>query len=344
MDTRSQDFSLSGPSHLTTIDWTNVHHKRSVAASLVQGVYVVERDRLQNRKGSQALESRWWEFFNFQMLRRLEDVDSSIFGAIYKFIPPASHNNLSTGGCPCYVIAFRGTIITEVDSLTRDIELNVRIALNKLHSTPSFEIAMKAVRDMVAPVGSSPNRPNVWLAGHSLGSATALLTGKTMAKTGIFLESFLFNPPFPSALIEKIKLKKVKLGIRIVSSTATSLLALAMAKKSGDPFLNLSTWVPCLFVNPADHICSGYIGYFEHKKRMVELGVGGIERLATQHSLRGLFKSMVKESEDSEPLHRIPSANLMVNSTPSSGFKQAHGIRQWWRPDLHLEPTLYQYN
>ncbi|KAK4843162.1 hypothetical protein QYF36_004771 [Acer negundo] len=81
--------------------------RRSVAASLVQGVYVVERDRQQNRKGSQALASPWWEFFNFQMLGQLKDnVDSSIFVAVYKFKPPASHSNLATVGCPCYVIAF----------------------------------------------------------------------------------------------------------------------------------------------------------------------------------------------------------------------------------------------
>ncbi|TXG50678.1 hypothetical protein EZV62_023202 [Acer yangbiense] len=105
MASEREDFSLSGPLHLTAIDWTNVHHRRSVAASLVQGVYVVERDRQQKREGSLALASPWWEFFNFQMLRQLkDDVDSSIFGAIYKFKPPASHSNLSTDGCPCYVL------------------------------------------------------------------------------------------------------------------------------------------------------------------------------------------------------------------------------------------------
>ena len=36
---------------------------------------------------------------------------------------------------------------------------------------------------MVAAVGDS----NVWLAGHSLGSAMAMLAGKSMAKTGTFL-------------------------------------------------------------------------------------------------------------------------------------------------------------
>ncbi|KAF9613655.1 hypothetical protein IFM89_009543 [Coptis chinensis] len=37
--------------------WENAHHRRSVAASLVQGVYVLERDRLENRQGPHALAS-----------------------------------------------------------------------------------------------------------------------------------------------------------------------------------------------------------------------------------------------------------------------------------------------
>ncbi|KAF9598270.1 hypothetical protein IFM89_026101, partial [Coptis chinensis] len=35
----------------------NEHHRRSVAASLVQGVYVLERDRQENRQGPYALAS-----------------------------------------------------------------------------------------------------------------------------------------------------------------------------------------------------------------------------------------------------------------------------------------------
>ena len=110
-------------------------------------------------------------------------------------------------------VAFRGTLL-KLKSLIWDLKLDFDIIRNGLHLTSRFEFAMQAVRNMVASVGSS----NVWLAGHSLGSAMALLAGKTMAKTGIFLESFLFNSPFLSAPIEIIKDKKVKHGIRIASS------------------------------------------------------------------------------------------------------------------------------
>ena len=314
----------------------------SVAASLVQGVYIIERDRQEGRVGSNALAPPWWTFFHFQLFRPLvDDVDSSIFGAIYEFKPPAYWHNDSLYRSPRYVIAFRGTL-TKADSVSRDIELDIHFIRNGLHQTSRFEIAIQAVRNMVATAGDS----NVWLAGHSLGSGIAMLAGKTMAKTGMFLESFLFNPPYVSAPIERIKDKKLKHGIRIAGSVITAGLTIAMKAKqqkslSLDPFEALSAWVPGLFVNPADHLCSEYIGYFEHRKRMEEIGIGSIERLATQNSIGGLL--MGAFGKECEPLHLIPSANLTVNGTPARDFKEAHGIHQWWRPDLCLEHKLYKY-
>ncbi|KAF5734994.1 Dynamin-related 5A [Tripterygium wilfordii] len=347
MATEREAFDLSGPLHLTATDWTNATHRRSVAASLVQAVYILERDRQQKREGPDALASPWWEFFHFKLLRNLvDDADFCIFGAIYEFKPPSSHGEISTKGTPKYVIAFRGTL-TKPDSFSRDIELDIHLIRNGLHRTSRFEIAMQAVRNMVASVGGS----NVWLAGHSLGAAMAMLAGKTMAKTGIFLESFLFNPPFLSAPIERIKEKKVKHGIRIAASVITAGLAIANASKnprshqSNDQFTTLSAWVPGLFVNPADHVCSEYIGYFEHRKKMEEIGAGSIEKLATQNSLTSLLMTAIgkQQPQDQEPLHLIPSANVTVNLTPSRDLKAAHGIHQWWSPDMHFESNLHRY-
>ncbi|CAL5407999.1 unnamed protein product [Camellia sinensis] len=62
----------------------------------------------------------------------------------------------------------------------------------------------------------------------------------------------------------------------------------------------------------------------------------GLSWLATQNSFGGLVMSaMGKESEES--LHLIPSTNLVVNLFPAQDMKQAHGIHQWWRPDLNLQ-------
>lgn len=321
----------------------------SVAACLVQGVYILERDRQENRVGQNALAPPWWTFFHFQLFRPLiDDVDKSIFGAIYEFKPPPSYSksNDTLYRSPRYVIAFRGTL-TRAGSVSRDIELDIHFIRNGLHQTSRSDIAIQAARNMVATVGDS----NIWLTGHSLGSAMALLTGKKMAKSGNFIESFLFNPPFVSAPIERIQDKNVKLGLRIAGSVITAGLSLAMKAKqksevsSGvdqlDPFAALSAWVPCLFVNPSDHICSEYIGYFEHRKTMEEFGVGEIERLATQTSIGDLL--MGAFGKESEAVHLIPSASLTVNVTPVEDFKEAHGIHQWWKPHLSLERKLYKY-
>ncbi|XP_010266528.1 PREDICTED: GDSL esterase/lipase At4g10955-like [Nelumbo nucifera] len=338
-----QIFSLSGPFFLTDVDWNNAHHRRSVAASLVQGVYVLEQDRQQNRQGPEALAPPWWEFFHFQLIHPLVDnVDFSIFGAIYEFKPQFCYYGHSTQGSPRYVVAFRGTI-TKPESFLRDLSLDLHFIQNELHCTSRFESAMEAVQDTVTAAGDL----NVWIAGHSLGSAVAMLAGKNMAKMGTFLESFLFNPPFFSAPIERIKDEKVKHGVRIASSLITAGLAVAVKgynqnSPSEDPFLALSAWVPCLFVNPADDICSEYAGYFEHRKKMEEIGAGGIEKLATQNSIGGLFMHVI--GKEAEPLHLLPSANLTINRSPSPDFKRAHGIHQWWRPNLQLECKIYRYS
>lgn len=327
----------------------NIHHQRSVAASLVQGVYIVERDRQEKREGSEALAPPWWEFFHFKLLRQLvDDVGFSIFGAVYEFKPPPSLHHHSLEGRPCFVIAFRGTL-TKSDSVSRDLELDVEVIRNGLHRTSRFEIAMQAVRNMVAAAGDS----NVWLAGHSLGSSMAMLAGKTMAKNGAFLKSFLFNPPFVSAPIERIKDKNVKHGIRFAGSVITAGLSFAMKAKQQqhqgnrsveDPFITLSSWFPSLFVNPRDDLCSEYIGYFEHRTRMEQIGAGAIERLATQNSLGGLLMHAMGKASDSEPaLHLIPSANLTVNLTPSRDLKEAHGIHQWWADNMQLKSEVHRY-
>ncbi|XP_057753001.1 GDSL esterase/lipase At4g10955-like [Arachis stenosperma] len=361
MDFERENFDLSGPLHLTCVQWDNAHHRMSVAASLVQAVYILERDRQEKRKDQNALAPPWWAFFHFQLLRPLvDDVDSSIFGAIFEFKPPLSPRNDTLYRSPRYVIAFRGTL-TKQHSVTRDIELDIHFIQQGLHQTSRSTIALNAVRNMVATVGDS----NVWLAGHSLGSAMALLTGKTLAQTGTFVESFLFNPPFVSAPIERIKDERVKHGIRFAGSVITAGLTLAMKAKQQQQqpppqqqlqqgkqpqqqkdlcvasFDALAAWVPGLFVNPSDHICSEYIGYFEHRRKMEEIGAGFIERLATQNSLGGLVMSAF--GKESEALHLIPSASMTVNVMPARDFREAHGIHQWWQPDLRLERKLYKY-
>ncbi|KAL9432845.1 hypothetical protein AB3S75_027793 [Citrus x aurantiifolia] len=330
-------FSLSGPLYLTAVDWKNPHHRRSVAASLVRGVYILERDRQENRLGHQAQASPWWNFFHFQLSRMLiDDVDYSVFGAIYEY-----HSSAFDCNAPKFVIAFRGTI-KKPDTKSRDLKLDLQCISNRLHQSSRFQLSMQAIQNVISLVGAA----NIWLAGHSLGSAIALLAGKNMTKMGYPMETYLFNPPFPSAPIERINNEKVKHGIRIASSVVKA--GFAVAKKGqnqrsqkDDSFYALSEWVPGLFVNPADHICSEYIGYFEHRKKMEKIGGSKIERLATQYSIGSMISGVF--GGDSETWHLLPSANLTINLSHCPDFKRAHGIHQWWDPNFLGQSELHLF-
>ena len=339
-------FGISGPTYLNPVNWNCENNRRSVAACLVQAVYVLERDRQLNRKSVDAAAPPWWEFFHFEMIRKLvDDVDLSIFGAIFEFNPPSS-KEASAQDAPRFIIAFRGTI-TEKETISRDLSLDLQLVQNGLHKTSRFAIAMQAVQNVASAFPGSP----IWLAGHSLGAGTAILTGRNMVKKGALLDSFLFNPPFVAAPIEGIRDERVKHGFRIARSVITAGLTIAMkAKTEGnnqrsvaeESFNILLSWTPYLFVNPGDHVCSEYIGYFQHRRNMEDLGAGFIEKLATQNSIGDLFYKAL--GWESEPLHLLPSADLIVNVSPSPDFKYAHGISQWWQPNLNLQCNKYRYS
>nr|GEY13710.1 GDSL esterase/lipase At4g10955-like [Tanacetum cinerariifolium] len=336
-------FDESGPLHLlTSFDWRNTFHRRSLAASLVQGVYVLERDRQRGSVGAEAHAPPWWERFNFQLNHVLvDDSDLSFFGAIYelKYAHPFFYQ--SEPRPPRYVIAFRGTI---KESLTQshDMKLNLKCLFDKLEQSPRFRTAFEAVSNTVSNVGAT----SVWLAGHSLGASIALLAGRNMAKSRFQLETYLFNPPFFSVPIEKIiQNETIKHGIRIAGSLMTAGIATVMKKHRGDkeedPFVVLSEWTPYMFVNPSDPICAEYIGYFQHRDKMKDIGGEKIGRIATRHSIGSLISGAM--GRDSEPSHILPTAYMTVNLNPSEDFKKAHGIHQWWQQHHGWQSKLYKF-
>ncbi|KAE8676179.1 GDSL esterase/lipase [Hibiscus syriacus] len=338
-----QIFCLSGPLHLTSVDWNNFHDRRSVAASLVQGVYILERDRQQNHQDPLAHAPPWWDFFNFHLVRILvDDVDNSIFGAIYEYKFSHFNHNYSAQNSPHYVIAFQGTI-TKSNTRSRDLKLDFLCVRNRLHESSRFQLAMQTVESIFVVAGNS----RIWLTGHSLGSAISLLIGKNMTKMGYNVEAYLSNSPFLSAPVEGIKNEKLKHGIHFTSSVVKAGLAVAVKGRNhrpdkDDPFSSLSSWKPYLFVNPADFVCSGYIGYFEHRKTMEKIGAGKIEKIATQNSMGNLLSS--SEQRDFESLHLIPSAYLTINLRHSPNFKHAHGIHQWWDQFFISLSELHEYD
>ena len=316
-----------------------------MAACLVQSAYVLEHDRQEKRQGDGALAPPWWEFFHFRpILKLVDDVDTSIFGAVFEFKPPVAGqtSDPTAANAPKFIVAFRGTI-TKKESLHRDLMLDLRIIENCLHRTSRCRIALEAIQNAVSMAGSPAS---VWLAGHSLGSAIAAIAGRSMAKAGVLLGTFLFNPPFFAVPIEKIRDENIKDRIRIASSLITAGVNVALKgrprkTKGDDSFAVLSPWVPCLFVHPSDYICSEYIGYFQHRRKMEEMGAGAIERLATHNPIGGLILGAL--GKESDPFHLLPSAVLNVNLSPCREFMKAHALHQWWELDLKLQTTYNMY-
>ncbi|KAF7151032.1 hypothetical protein RHSIM_Rhsim02G0121600 [Rhododendron simsii] len=317
MATQNRSFNTSGPSWLTAVDWRNPDHRRTVAASLVQGVYSQEHDR----QGHQADAPPWWDFFNFRLFDVLVDNnDRSIFGAIYEFNsqPPYGHHN-PLPIPPRYVVAFRGTMLG-CETMLQDLTLDIKVIRNTLEQSPRFQRAMEAVQYTVSRAGAA----NMCLAGHSLGSAMALLAGKNMTTRGCFLETYLFNPPFI----------RIRRSVRTAAVTiATSALnALRRRSQTDDRFRALSSWTPYLFVNPYDPISAEYVRYFKRRERMEAIGLRPIERRSTRSSIAGA----------NEPLHILPSAYLTINGSPVQGLRQAHGLDQWWDQNIQCRAELHQ--
>ncbi|XP_076952547.1 GDSL esterase/lipase At4g10955-like [Bidens hawaiensis] len=338
-------FDVSGPVHLlNSFDWRNTFHRRSVAASLVQGVYILERDRQRRTIGNEheTHAAPWYERFHFQLNHVLVDeTDLSYFGAIYelKYAHPFFHQ--STPLPPRFVVAFRGTITRSLTK-SEDMNLNFKCIFDKLEQSPRFRTAFEAVANIVTVYGSG----SVWLAGHSLGASIAMLAGRIMAKSRFQIETYLFNPPYISVPIEKlISNQTVKHGVRIAGSFITAGIAAVMKRKDSDPdldpFVVLSEWTPYVFVNPSDPICAEFIGYFQHRDKMERIGVGKIERVATRYTIAGVVAGAF--GGYSERLHILPTAYLTVNLSPSDGFKQAHGIHQWWQQHFQWQSKLYKF-
>ncbi|KAD4585901.1 hypothetical protein E3N88_23502 [Mikania micrantha] len=263
----------------------------------------------------------WWERFHFRLNRVLvDDNDSSIFGAIYEFKDAHQY-------APKYVIAFRGTI-KRFQTLFQDMKLNFKFVYGHPAESPRFNKAYEAVLNTVDLAGAA----NVWLAGHSLGASIAMLAGRELAKSGSYLETYLFSPPFNSVPIENlIKNQTLKHVVRIWASLMKAGIATIMNRPSEDleedAFIMLSKWKSNMFVNPNDPICSEYIGYFQHRVNMDEIGL----------SSRAIGR-------ESEPLHLLPTANLTVNNSLTESVKKAHKIHQWWQEPFEGSTQLYRFD
>ncbi|KAJ0243260.1 Fungal lipase-like domain-containing protein [Hirschfeldia incana] len=340
----SETFSISGPFHLTSIDWTDSYHRTSVASSLVKGVYTLERDRQKKRIGSESLAEPWWNFFDFTLLEPLIDQNEGdcIYGAVFEYKPYNLYQNTPDVKLPPrYVIAFRGTDLG-AETRVGDLKLDLRCVFNTLHRSARLVHAIEVIKKFKTMVVEN-REPAMWLAGHSLGAGLALVAGKSMVKDGTLLETHIFNPPISSIPLEHILRGKMLRGVcRIAGSVVKATLAMVLKDlhvQEDDP--KTASWIPYLYVNTKDPICSEYIGYFRHKAVMSMFGASKVEKIGSGSSLRRRLlvgKGGASSSSDlsTEPIHLLTSANMTVNRNKPTKSKKAHALHQWWEQDSAL--------
>uniref|UniRef100_A0A2N9IVQ6 Fungal lipase-type domain-containing protein n=1 Tax=Fagus sylvatica TaxID=28930 RepID=A0A2N9IVQ6_FAGSY len=322
MASESEILCDSGPKS-PSVNWNDTQYRRCVLAKLVEGVYILETYRHQYGDVPQGLALPSWDSCGFHLKEWLIDNDGigkSIICATYEYKSPSPDDP----NIPQYVIAFRGTILKSKDTMFRDIEVNTQCVYNRLHKNPSFQNAMQYVQNQNTDALS--RGASLWLAGHSLGSAMALLIGKKMVRMDYFLETYLFDPPFYSVSV-KFALHIMKSVLKAGASKLVPGIGRQHheAQAHEDPFDKLSNWFPHLFVNRYDPICKVYIKYFKNRKKMEKIGMGKLERHATKQSLMELFTNVFGYSDsEAEALHLLPSVNLIINK---GQFRRAHGIQ-----------------
>ncbi|GLJ24841.1 hypothetical protein SUGI_0475180 [Cryptomeria japonica] len=191
--------------------------------------------------------------------------------------------------------------------------------------------------------------------GHSLGAATAIaITRKLGKEERDKIEAHLFNPPFLSPrLPEVIFFKKVGKFLLDVDkgmhSNHLPLLETVYKKIEGarkwaqvssglkddtvlldfsHDFIAIGNWIPNIYVNKNDFICSSYIRYFKVMGRLYEKKVQSLH----EH-MKYIFCYEVAKKRT--PWHLLPSARLFIKET------NKHCLQQWWSRDLKLEGKTY---
>ncbi|XP_078152169.1 GDSL esterase/lipase At4g10955-like [Carex rostrata] len=332
MPSQKNLFEVSGPAYLTSVNWSCPNDQRVVVASLVKATSMIEKDRV--------LAPAWWEHFHFDCKEMLRDVsDKSVYCCIYELkacfpLHPSA---------PRFIVTFRGTIVDR-KHFPRDGYLDLLVTISGINKDQRLKIALDAVRRLISDYQETKK---IWLAGYSLGASFATLTGKYIAKThDIYLNTFLFNPPFPSISLDWFpnvndKLKKFLCNTKtVIKGAGVSVLMPNQHKKSCEEFLKLAPWTPYLFVNPQDPISASYIRYFEGRKNTEGTILESMEQVASQISLRGICGDVL--GKGSEMPHLLPSARLAVYPKKCD-LHDSHRIHQWWQKDVTLKFDDYHY-
>ncbi|KAI4341149.1 hypothetical protein MLD38_025908 [Melastoma candidum] len=339
-------FHVSGPRNVSSPNWRDLissswkdeNYKRTVMACFIQGVYLLELDRQENRMGADVLAPKWWLPFKYKLSRTLVDErDGSIFGALLEWDRSAALADLvliRPSGAPRAVLALRGTLLKS-PTIRRDIQDDLRfLAWESLKGSVRFGIALEALRSVAESYGSN----NVCIAGHSLGAGFALQVGKALAKEGLFVDAHLFNPPSVSIAMS-LRSMGEKAGIawqRVRSmfpqkDEGQSLKDPAPGEMglmnwlprlhwNKAPNSGLRKWVPHLYVNDSDYICCHYSQADQQSEAPAGVDHG---------------KENFRPGNNGQV-----AAKLFVTSKGKQRFMEAHGLEQWWSEGLQLQMAL----
>ncbi|MCO5559159.1 hypothetical protein L7F22_012752 [Adiantum nelumboides] len=291
----------------------------------------LDKDRHVVKMGLEPLAPDWYLPFKYKLIKTLHEDEGSdqIVGAVFKWSRRLSA--LRAGITPKIVVAFRGTLPFG-DTLWSDLRADLDVLMLQLHRTPMFLMALEEVKQVVACYGAG----KVCMTGHSLGAAICLLVGRTLAADNCFVDTHLFNPPFPSL--------DIFLSLRtIATALATKFWSVGSGKgedRPADGSRHLLKWQPHLYVNTHDPLCAAYVTFFKELERfqLRQLGSSETSKAGRRaHGLRMLVQSWA--GHDAMPFHLIPCASLHVTDA-GNGFKKAHGMKQWWLQEISLAQTL----
>ncbi|CAO2812835.1 unnamed protein product [Amaranthus hypochondriacus] len=326
-------FHVSGPRNLSSPNWRdiinsswkNANYKRTVMACFIQGAYLLELDRQENKTGENALAPNWWLPFKYKLTQTLIDErDGSIFGAILEWDRSSALSDfilIRPSGAPRAVLALRGTLLKSV-TIRRDLTDDLRfLAWESLKGSVRFKVAFDALKLCALKYGSG----NVCVIGHSLGAGFALQVGKALAKEGIYVEAHLFNPPSVS-LSMSLKTLGEKAGFvwRRFRSMLPSGSETQQETEMGDQIKAkgavLKKWIPHLYVNNSDYVCCYYA---DPTRNQDGIDGGRKENLAPA-------------------VHNAATAaaKLFVLSKGNQKFLDAHKLEQWWADDLELQTVI----
>ncbi|TVU38800.1 hypothetical protein EJB05_12190, partial [Eragrostis curvula] len=282
-------------------------HRRSIAACIVRGVYIMEKER--DKRRTPRLAPAWWESFHFRCCEVLNDRKGFIFGAIFEYAPPDGAWRHQSA--PRYVVAFRGTMPWQSTRFA-DLHHDLKIALNEQHEFGRYRDARHTVAELLNGIACGRVPAGiVWLAGHSLGASIALDVGRqVMEERWWCLPTFLFNPPHVSVwpVINKLGMaEKARRDLYFKSFMVKAMLAKTVRqpheRSMTELFERLAPWVPELYVHDRDFICQGFVDYFEQRQKMLEKS--GVFQSVAEVAMKLSYRDMWTSS----PSHDTSSGN-----------------------------------